>query len=187
MVSYPANTETDMDQAKPERQEAQPRSLIARLFAPKLNKWFLPRLAIVALCAYGFFGHVCIPAIARGRSMEPTYHDGSFLFCWCPKAWFGEPKRGDVVMVRFAGTQVMLLKRIVALPGEKLAFVDGQLMIDGKPLDEPYVKTDCDWQLPPRIVGEGHVYVIGDNRGMLMDEHRFGSVPIDRIVGGPLW
>jgi signal peptidase I len=163
------------------------RGWLARLFAPKLNRWFLPRLVLVALCAYGFFGYVCIPAVARGRSMEPTYPDGSLLFCCRPKVWFGTPKRGDVVMVRFAGTHIMLLKRIVALPGETLAFVDGKLLIDGEPLDEPYVKTTCDWQLPPRQVAPGHVYVIGDNRGMPMDEHRFGSVPINRIVGDPLW
>jgi signal peptidase I len=163
------------------------RSLAARLFAPRLNRWFLPRILLVALCAYIFFGRVCIPAIARGRSMEPTYHDGAFLFCWRPKAWFGEPQRGDVVMVRFAGTQVMLLKRVVALPGETLEFANGQLLIDSEPLDEPYVKTECDWDLPPRQVAAGHVYVIGDNRGMSVDEHQFGSVPIERIVGGPLW
>lgn len=163
------------------------RSFLSRLFAPRLNRWFLPRLAVVALLAYGFFGHVCLPAITQGHSMEPTYANGKLLFCWCPRVWFGTVQRGDVVMVRFAGHRVMLLKRVVALAGETVAFADGKLLIDGKPLDEPYVKTDCDWELPPRVVPPGHVYVIGDNRGVPMDAHVFGSVAIDRIVGEPLW
>jgi len=163
------------------------RHLLARLFAPRLNRWFLPRLAVVALLTYGFFGHVCLPAVTQGRSMEPTYGDGQLLFCWCPKVWFGQAQRGDVVMVRFAGNQVMLLKRVVALAGETVAFADGQLLVDGKPLDEPYVKTTCDWELEPRGVPPGHVYVIGDNRGTPIDTHLFGSVASNRIVGEPLW
>jgi signal peptidase I len=167
--------------------ETNPRSFAARLFAPRLNRWFLPRLILVALGAYLFFGHVCLPAVTRGSSMVPTYADGQLLFCWRPKVWFGSLDRGDVVMVRFSGHRVMLLKRIVALGGETVAFSEGQLLVNGNPLDEPYVKTECDWELEPREVPSGHVYVIGDNRGTPMETHQFGSVAIERIVGVPLW
>jgi signal peptidase I len=167
--------------------ENAPRNWLARLFAPRLNQWFLPRLLLVALCAYGFFGYVCIPAVANGKSMEPTYPDGAVMFCWCPKAWFGTLRRGDVVMVRMAGPKIMLLKRIVAIAGETVAFEQGKLVVDGKVLDEPYIKTDCNWELPPRSVPSGHVYVVGDNRTMPQKQHVFGKTPRKRIVGSPLW
>jgi len=173
-----------MPQAPPEKE---PRAFLARLLAPRLNRWFLPRLLLVALAAYLFFGQVCLPAVTRGDSMNPTYADGQLLFCWRPKVWFGSLERGDVVMVRFSGHRVMLLKRIVALAGETVAFAEGRLLVDGKPLDEPYVNTACDWELEPREVPDGHVYVIGDNRGTPMDTHQFGSVALGRIVGVPLW
>lgn len=163
------------------------RSFPSRLFAPRLDRWFLPRMILVALAAYLFFGHVCLPAVAHGHSMEPTYRNGQVLFCWRPRAWLGRIGRGDVVMVRFSGHRVMLLKRVVALAGETVAFAEGRLWVDGIPVDEPYVVLGSDWEMTPRQVPEGHVYVVGDNRAMPIDDHQFGSVAVERLVGVPLW
>ena len=49
---------------------------------PRLTRRFWLRLAVVAAIAYGFFGHVCLPMRLQGASMEPTYRDGGFVFCW---------------------------------------------------------------------------------------------------------
>lgn len=78
----------------------------------------------------------------------------------------------------------MLLKRIVALPGETVEFRKGVLYVNGSMVEEPYVRHHCDWELSPRKVASGHVYVIGDNRGSPMVNHRFGEIDIKRIVGG---
>ena len=140
----------------------------------------------MALGAYLFFGYVCTPAIARGESMEPTYADGSLLFCWRPRYWFRAPRRGDVVMVRLAGGRVMYLKRIVAVAGDSVSFCKGRLHLDGEPVEEPYVKTSCDWELVTRVVPAGQVYVVGDNRGMPMEQHKFGRTSVKRLVGGAI-
>ncbi len=92
-----------------------------------------------------------------------------------------------MVTVRFAGNKVMLLKRVVAVEGERVEFRDGKLFVDGKPVDEPYVRYPCDWNLPPRRVEKGSVYVVGDNRSMPIEDHYFGQTSINRIVGVPLW
>jgi signal peptidase I len=92
-----------------------------------------------------------------------------------------------VVLVRFAGGKVMLLKRVVALAGEQVEFRAGKLFVDGKELAEPYVKFPYTWNLPPRQVAKGHVYVVGDNRKMSIAEHDFGQTPITRLRGKPLW
>lgn len=81
----------------------------------------------------------------------------------------------------------MLLKRVVAMEGETVEFRDGKLFVDGKEIDEPYVRYPCNWNLPPRQVEKDSVYVVGDNRSMPLENHVFGQAPIRRIVGGPVW
>ena len=119
--------------------------------------------------------------------MEPTYHDGGMNFCWRLPYFFSEPKKHDVVVVRFAGSKVMLLKRVVALEDEQVEFRDGKLYVDGKGMDEPYVRFPCDWNLPSRRVGKDCVYVIGDNRSMSIESHHFGQTSKSRMMGVPLW
>jgi signal peptidase I len=163
------------------------RSALSRFFFPTVNRGYLLRLGAVAALAYLFFGYICIPARIQGRSMEPTYRDGGFAFCWRPRFWFKPPPAGRVVMVRIAGRRLMYLKRVVASGGSTVEFRQGQLWVNGQPCPEPYVSGPCDWALSPRVVPSGQVYVIGDNRSMPIEEHTFGSVPVDRIEGGPAW
>ena len=162
-------------------------SKIRQFFFPSLTPRFLIRVSVVALGAYFFFSNVLIPIHIRGTSMEPTYRDRTFNFCWRGSYLFSKPKRYDVVTVRFAGNKVMLLKRIVALEGEQVEFRGGKLMVEGKELEEPYVRLPCHWNLPPRQVDQGCVYVVGDNRSLPMETHHFGQASVKRIVGVPLW
>src|SRR4030043_1884650 len=112
---------------------------IRQFFFPSLKPKFLIRASLVALFAYLFFGYLCIPFTIQGVSMEPTYHHGGVNFCWRLRYLFSEPKRFDVVAVRFAGSRVMLLKRVVAQEGEQVEFLDGKLFVNGKEIEEPYV------------------------------------------------
>lgn len=116
--------------------------------------------------------------------MIPTYADGSFALCWRLQYIFTPPKRGDIVTVRFAGKHVMLLKRIVALSGDTVSFQNGLLFINKKQVTEPYVIHNLKWNLEERMVKHGYVYVIGDNRGTPMEQHKFGQIKINRIIGG---
>ena len=119
--------------------------------------------------------------------MEPTYSPFSFNFCWTPSYWFSKPKLGDIVVIKYAGTEVMLLKRVVAREGQALEFRDGKLFVDGIERYEPYVKGPCAWNLPPCKVSEGCLYVVGDNRSMPIEQHVFGEVELRKIKGTPLW
>jgi len=153
---------------------------------PKLNGAFLVRIITIAVAGYVIFGFVLIPEVIVGASMEPTYFRRGFTFCWRGKYLFSKPQRGDIVIIRFTD-DVSLLKRIVALPGDTLYFKDGILYLNGVAQKEDYVKNPCDWNLPPRTVGPGNVYVIGDNRSMPIEKHKFGEVSRKRINGAPLW
>lgn len=160
---------------------------LSRFLFPSITKKFLIRITCVAVLAYLFFGHVCIPLFIQGHSMEPTYHSGGFNFCWRLKYHYSAPQRHDVVVIRMAGQKAMLLKRVVALGGERVEFRDGRLHVNGKEIEEPYVRYPCDWNLSPRQVEKDCVYVVGDNRGMPMENHYFGQTPAKRIMGVPLW
>jgi signal peptidase I len=160
---------------------------VIRFLLPRLTAGFLIRVFCVGFSAYLFFGYLCIPIRIKGSSMEPTYHDGAFNFCWVPSYLFRAPGRHDMVAVRFAGRRVMLLKRVVALEGERVEFVGGKLLVDGKLIAESYVRYPCRWNLPPRQVEKGSVYVVGDNRDMPIEQHYFGQASVGRIVGAPLW
>ena len=155
---------------------------------PEWNRRFVIRLALVAVGAWLLFSQLLLPLRIRGASMEPAYHDGGVNFCFRWRYALHPPRRFDVVAVRLAGTRVMLLKRVLALPGETVAFHQGRLLVDGQPVAEPQtVLTGGDWELPPRRVAPGRLFVAGDNRGMPIDQHVLGEAELDRIAGAPVW
>jgi signal peptidase I len=87
------------------------------------------------------------------------------------------------VAIRLAGPHVLYVKRIVGLPGERVAIVDGIVQIDGEPLIEPYVARRQPWNYREVTVGPREYFVVGDNRGMRIGDHDFGRVDARRIIG----
>ncbi len=81
----------------------------------------------------------------------------------------------------------MLLKRIVALEGERIAFKNGRLLINGQLKEEPHVQYPYHWNLSQRAVKKGNVYLVGDNRSVSIKRHDFGQTSVKRIIGAPLW
>lgn len=156
-------------------------------FFPDLTPAFALRLLAVAGTAVVIFGFVLTPFRIKGHSMAPTYRNGGFNFCNKLRFVFNHPQKQDVVTIRLAGQSIMLLKRVVALEDDVVEFRAGQLFVNQRLVDEPYVHDPSAWNLPPRTVARGHVYVVGDNRQVPMHIHQFGQTSIDRIIGGPLW
>ena len=163
-------------------------NLVWGFLAPRLDRRFAIRLACVAGVSVLFFGLVCRPCIINGESMVPTYPSRGFVFCWRPVFWLRKPRRGDVVMVRFVGRNVLLLKRVVALAGDTVEFRGGQLYVNSVAIPEPWNPPGrSDWNLEPRQVEPGNVYVVGDNRSMSIDDHVFGQVSAKRLEGVPVF
>jgi signal peptidase I len=113
---------------------------------------------------------------------------------------FGGPSRGDVVVLASPEDDVTLLKRVVAVPGDRVSVVDGQLELNGRivPLElrrgqllERLGRTAHPLDLEhgggpdigPITVPEGHFLVLGDNRGNSHDGRMFGFVEQDAIIG----
>jgi signal peptidase I len=153
---------------------------------PTFNAAFFVRLITLIIVSYIVFGIFLIPAYIKGGSMEPTYKRIGVNFCWRMRYLLHDPQRKDIVIIYYAD-KVLLLKRVVAFEGETVEFRNGDLYINGIKIEEPYVKYACDWNLPPRKVKKDHIYVVGDNRSMPIEQHKFGQVAKDRIYGAPLW
>lgn len=141
------------------------------------------RIAVLAVASFVTFGWILIPMRAEGVSMQPTYESGSLHLVNRLVFVFRRPERGDVIGIRLAGPHVLYVKRIVALPGERLEIVEGQVRVNGAPLDEPYVKQRSPWNVPAVTLTSREYYVIGDNRGMPARDHTFGRIDASRIFG----
>ena len=78
----------------------------------------------------------------------------------------------------------MYITRVVGLPGERVAVKDGQVLIDGSPLVEPYIRHSRVWNVDEVTVGNNEYFVAGDNRGMTeFGATDYGRVESDRILG----
>ena len=158
-----------------------------RLIFGRRPKVTVARAAVLASVCAVVFNYILIGVRVEGISMEPNYHNGRIniinQFAYCRRA----PQRRDVVGIRLAGKKIMYMKRIIGLPGERVAFRNGKVLINGEPLDEPYVKYRAPWQMPERILEPDEYYVVGDNRGMPQDLHEQGPIERDRIVGKVLF
>ncbi len=116
-----------------------------------------------------------------GRSMEPTFHHGDRVIVNRLVYRFSEPRVGDVVVLHGNG-QRDLLKRVVALGGQRVEIVGGRVLVDGVPLEEPYIAEPPE-DYAEMLVPEGHVWVLGDNRNNSQDSRAFLAVPVERLVG----
>lgn len=144
----------------------------------------LVRMIVVVIVAVVLFGVLLIPIRVTGYSMEPTYRDGRVNFLNRYAYRRHSPNRGDVVGVQREGSRLVLLKRVLGLPGEHVAVQDGRVAIDGRVLDEPYVKGVG--QLRVRysaLLGDRECFIIGDNRGV----SEFHVVQLSEIKGKVLF
>jgi len=145
----------------------------------------LIRIAVLVGLVFLMREFVLIPIRIVGPSMMPTYQERGINFVNRLAYLRSEPHRGDVVAIRYAGEHRMLMKRILALPGETIEFRNGQVFINDKPLPEPYLAKDypSTWTIPPQQMGPDRYYVVGDNRTMPERQHVKGAAARERIVG----
>ncbi|WP_165170467.1 MULTISPECIES: signal peptidase I [unclassified Adlercreutzia] len=126
-------------------------------------------------------------------SMEETIMTGDMVFSEKVSYYLGEPERGDIVT--FADPEIpsrILIKRVIATEGETVELIDGRVVIDGVALVEPYTRNLPSYPLTPAYgedisypytVGEGELWVMGDNRTNSQDSRYFGAIDASTVTG----
>jgi len=150
-------------------------------FLREVLETILPAI-LIALLINVFVGQA---TRVEGQSMEPNLHTDQRLVVEKVSYRFHGPQRFDIVVLRLPSQDdELLIKRVVGLPGETVEIRDGEVYINGKMLDEPFLDVET---RPGRqstiIVPPLHVYVMGDNRNHSNDSRSFGPIPIENIVG----
>ena len=154
--------------------------------------------AVLAIKAW-----VVNPYRIPSSSMEPTLHcaepgDGCeagfsdrvlanrFIY------HFKDPARGDIVVFETppaarvrCGAGGTFVKRLVGMPGERIAQREGAVFVDGKRLAEAYLSRGRrgDGTFPERRIPDGEYFMLGDNRGQSCDSRVWGPVPRENIIG----
>ncbi|MEI2688308.1 MAG: signal peptidase I [Anaerolineae bacterium] len=165
--------------AAPEAQPAPSRPGRVKSALREVAETVIPAIVIAVLI------HVFLAQATRvyGQSMEPNLHTDMRLVVEKLSYRLHIPQRGDIVVLRVRPEDELLIKRVIGLPGDEVSVHDGQVYVNGQPLDEPYLNQETRGNLASRIVPPLHVFVMGDNRGASNDSRSFGPVHIDNIVG----
>lgn len=141
--------------------------------------WLLPLLAMAAAIVVNLF--ILVNAYVPSGSMEPTIPTGA-LMVGDRTAFLREgPQTGDVVLFRNEAEfgRKILVKRVVALPGQIFSMENGRVYIDGRLLEEEYIaEFSCDCY-PETVVPEDCYVVLGDHRTRSNDS-RFWNDPFVR-------
>jgi signal peptidase I len=123
-------------------------------------------------------------------NMVPAIEQGDFIASDTREFRFGAiPKRNDVITFRYPkNPSITYVQRVVGLPGERISINNGVVIIDGLPLDEPYVPATVKQQtfsLQMRDVNipENAVFVLGDNRDHSNDSRFWGTLPVSMVIG----
>ncbi|MBN1285663.1 MAG: signal peptidase I [Anaerolineae bacterium] len=139
--------------------------------------------ALLIAAVFTLVNLLSVRFVVEGSSMEPNFHDGQYIVVSRLDYMLDAPARGDVIVFHYPQDPSRdFIKRIVGLPGETVAVGAGQITINGKTIDEPYIKA------PFRYAGrwtlaDDEYFVLGDNRGNSNDSHDFGPIKRGVIVG----
>jgi signal peptidase I len=116
--------------------------------------------------------------------MQPTLQSNQYLLVNKVVYMVGEPRRGDIVVFRLPqDPRRDLIKRIVALPGEEVEVRNGVVYVNGKALDEPYIRDKPLYFFSKKTVPEGEYFVLGDNRNNSFDSHVWDFLPREYLIG----
>lgn len=149
----------------------------------KFFKEILPYIVIVLVVVL-VRTFIITPVRVQGSSMVPTLHNGEVLIL---KKFDQSYQRFDIVVLNHNSDK--LIKRIIGLPGEHVAYQDNKLYINDQKIDEDFLPEDLEFEdfdtilLGNSIIPENTYLVIGDNRNNSTDSRIIGFIDKKNILG----
>lgn len=139
---------------------------------------------------------VAQPYKVQQESMERTLEPDQYVLVDKLTPRLDVYKRGDIVVFTPPGDwatqdQTPFIKRVIGVGGDKVEFRDGQVYINDRALDEPYLYTDVPGEPPPPttaaqdrwVVPADELFLMGDHRSNSADSRSFGPVPASSVIG----
>lgn len=131
------------------------------------------------------------PRYIPSESMIPTLETGDRIVVEKVSYKFTSPHRQDIVVftpppqLQILGyeTSQAFIKRIIAMGGDMVEVKNGQVYVNDIAQQEDYILETPNYTLPPTIVPEGDLFVMGDNRNNSNDSHLWGFLPQEYIIG----
>ena len=124
-----------------------------------------------------------------GASLDGDSKNGETLYL----NRLAKVKRGDIVvfspewesMRQADGTYKALVKRVIAMSGDRLQIKNGAVWLNGELLDEPYINEAMGHEYDGLdiVIGDGYMFCMGDNRNHSSDCRAFGQVPQSSLIG----
>ncbi|MCL4366890.1 signal peptidase I [Patescibacteria group bacterium] len=141
------------------------------------------------LVAVRFF--VAEPHKVEGSSMIPNFQNGDYIITNKIGLRFTTIQRGEVIILQNPrNTTEDFIKRVIALPGDRIKLADGNVYINGQLLSEPYLPPGTETYggayLPNDeeiVIPDNQYFVMGDNRTGSSDSREWGTVNRDLIIG----
>ena len=154
--------------------------------ARRLRPWPLLAVVLVLAVAGGWWlrGNVIGSYRVESGSMEPTLCAGDEVLV-DKTVQPQELHRGDLVVVAAPNDGSLVVKRVVGLPGDRVAIRDALLFVDRHRVSEPYVdhsRIDALFY-GPIVVPPSQLWVMGDNRAVSIDSRDYGGVPFANLRG----
>jgi signal peptidase I len=184
----PESPETKMEtpeqpitQIQPEAPAPAPESNLLRI----LGIWLRDLIFCVAMVFFIIF-FIYQPVKVEGGSMEPGLEDQERICINKLVYRFESIERGDIVVFHYPrDTRQSFIKRVIALPGDRIRISYGHVFVNDEQLPESYVPSDyLDAMSYPEIVVPKNAYfVLGDHRSMSNDSRKFGPVMRGYIYG----
>jgi signal peptidase I len=164
--------------------EAEPQAAVETSKAV-MRSWLRDMVVSVLVSAFIIF-FLYQPVRVEGTSMLPRLEDQDRLFINKFAYRVGDIQRGDVVVFLYPHDHSKsYIKRVIALPGDKLRIEQGHVYVNGRRILEPYVPerfTD-DRSEAQTVLPANEYYVMGDHRSISSDSRDFGPVDRDLIYG----
>jgi signal peptidase I len=148
-------------------------------------------LAIALVLAVIIRLFIAEPRFIPSDSMVPTLHIGDRLVIEKVSYRFRPPASGEVIVFEpppllqeygYSADRAFI-KRIIGVPGDRIAVQQGQVYRNGQPLTEPYIAESPRYEMAAVTVPPQEFFVMGDNRNNSNDSHVWGFLPQENIIG----